>query len=252
MMKTNLVAQRFAQAHQTYVQNAVAQQQVAHQLHQTMQHYLPRQDYRNILEIGCGSGFFTQLILEHYACENIFLNDLYSEVKQHFPENLNLSWCIGDIEQLELPQSLDLVMSCSALQWMANFKQLAIRIHTTLQQGGYFCFSSYAEQNLQEIKTLTGRGLDYQTLDQIVDILESIGFEIYHADQDLIQLEFDHPQTILRHLKVTGVNATAQGFRWTKTSLNQFYLNYQKYKDEKSQQYRLTYHPIFIIARKKS
>src|SRR5690606_19562943 len=112
--------------------------------------------------------------------------------------------------------------------WMKDIEQLSQNIHTALNSGGYFCFASYAEQNLKEIKALTGQGLDYKTCDQVVYLLERIGFDVLHSEQQGLELYFEHPSEVLRHIKATGVHATAQGFRWTKTSLNNFYTDYQR------------------------
>jgi len=46
---------------------------------------------------------------------------------------------------------------------------------------------------------------------------------------------------------VTG--ASVQQQRWTKQSLTEFYQRYQQFQLE-NQQYSLTYHPIYCIARR--
>jgi malonyl-CoA O-methyltransferase len=68
---------------------------------------------------------------------------------------------IGDIEQLNLPQSLDAVISSSALQWMTDLPALLQRIHDALKPNAYFGFSTFGSDNLTEIKQLTGQGLNY-------------------------------------------------------------------------------------------
>lgn len=251
MIETAQIAKRFAQAQQSYTQQATAQLQVAQQLNQLIHAHVPMQKLQNVLEIGCGSGLFTQQMLQYSELKQVYLNDLYPEVKQYFAQDLRLKWCIGDIEQLELPQSLDGVFSCSALQWMKDLEHLSQRIYNALNSDGYFCFASYAEQNLKEIKALTGQGLQYLNCDQVVHLLERVGFDVLHSEYQGIELYFDHPYAVLKHIKATGVHATAQGFRWTKTSLNQFCQDYQKFRHQESGQYVLTYHPIWIIARKK-
>ena len=62
------------------------------------------------------------------------------------------------------------------------------------------------------------------------------------------KLYFDDPKSVLQHLKATGVTATAKSHRWTKQSLQQFYLDYQQFYGE--QGFSLTYHPIYVIARR--
>ncbi|MFV5491788.1 malonyl-ACP O-methyltransferase BioC [Acinetobacter sp. ASP199] len=248
-MKTDQVAQRFAQAQSSYEQHAIAQRRVTIELLQDMRSHVPPHLQR-ILEIGCGSGLFTRQLLQHYSFDQLFLNDLYPEVKQHFEEDAQIYWGIGNVETLPLPQSLDLVVSCSALQWVQQLEALLVKIHQALNPSGWLCFASYAQDNLKEIKALTGQGLEYRSLSQIVELLESCGYEVLMQEEQHLILEFEHPRDVLKHIKATGVQATAAGFRWNKSSLQLFYEQYQQFQLPDSQQYPLTYHPIYLIARK--
>ena len=250
-MKTDQVAQRFAQAQSSYEQHAIAQRRVAMELVQYMQAHIAV-NLQRILEIGCGSGLFTRQLMQHYSFDQLFLNDLYPEVKQHFEEDGRIYWGIGNIETLPLPQSLDLVVSCSALQWVQHLDALFGKIHQALNPSGWFCFASYAQDNLTEIKALTGQGLKYRSLPQMVELLESCGYEVLMQEEQRLILEFEHPREVLKHIKATGVQATADGFRWSKSSLRLFYEQYQQFQLPDSQKYPLTYHPIYLIARKRS
>ena len=242
-----LVAQRFAKAGQSYIDQAVVQKQISAQLFEYLKVYCP-QNLASVLEIGCGSGNLTHLFHSYFQVDQLFLNDLYADVDQHFSTIQNIAWLIGDIEQLELPSELDAVISSSALQWMTDLPKLLHRIHDALKPKGYLGFSTFGENNLIEIKKLTGQGLNYVGLESLKRQLEQQGFEILLIQQDHKQVYFDHPKSVLQHLKATGVTATAKSHRWTKQSLQQFYLDYQQFYGE--QGFSLTYHPIYVIARR--
>ena len=244
-----LVAQRFAKAGQSYVEHAVVQKQISAQLFKYLKVYCP-QNLASVLEIGCGSGNLTHLFQTHFQFDQLFLNDLYEDVDQHFSTIQNIAWLIGDIEQLHLPQSLDAVISSSALQWMTDLPTLLHRIHDALKPNAYFGFSTFGSDNLTEIKQLTGQGLNYISLEFLKRQLEQQNFEVLLIEQEVKQIYFDHPKAVLQHLKATGVTATAKSHRWTKQSLQQFYSDYQQFYDE--QGFRLTYHPIYVIARRKA
>ena len=242
-----LVAQRFAKAGQSYVEHAVVQKQISAQLFKYLKTYCP-QSLPSVLEIGCGSGNLTHLFHSYFQVDQLFLNDLYEDVDQHFSTIENIAWLIGDIEQLHLPQSLDAVISSSALQWMTDLPTLLHRIHDALKPNAYFGFSTFGSDNLTEIKQLTGQGLNYYSSEVLKQKLEESGFEIVFIEEEQKHLYFDDPKSVLQHLKATGVTATAKSHRWTKQSLQQFYLDYQQFYGE--QGFSLTYHPIYVIARR--
>lgn len=250
------VALRFAQAGQSYTEHAIVQKQIAQHLSDLTQQYCPelfKNAVENILEIGCGSGNLSHLLLKNMQIDHLTLNDLYPEIQQHFQTYSKISYLIGDIEQLEFPKHLDLIASSSALQWVQNLDDIFLKACQSLNPQACLAFSSFGEKNLQEIKALTGQGLDYLSLENIQDKLLNNGFEILHLSEQISHLNFDHPKQVLQHLKATGVTATASNFRWTKQSLHDFYQDYQKFSfsDESGQMlYPLTYHPIYCIARR--
>ncbi|NUF38838.1 malonyl-ACP O-methyltransferase BioC [Acinetobacter lactucae] len=245
-LNKNLVAQRFAKAGQSYSEHAVVQKQICQNLTRLLQQFCPSMMSR-VFEIGCGSGNLTRLITASFQIEELILNDLYTDVQQHFNSHESLEWLIGDVETLELPQQLDMIVSGSALQWMQDLSRLLKRCNEALVDQGWLCFSTFGFKNLLEIKELTGQGLSYWSFESWNSALTQAGFEILHLSESEAQLYFDSPKDVLQHLKATGVTATAQ-HRWTKQTLQQFYQDYDRFKCAEG--YSLTYHPIYCIARR--
>lgn len=256
-LDTSQIALRFAQAGQSYPEQAIVQRKIARHLSDLITQYGVGQ-YDKVFEIGCGSGNLTQLLIQKFNIKDFILNDLYEDVQQHFGfthviSNPQVNWLIGDIEQLEFPQNLNLVASSSALQWINDLDAIFKQAFHHLTAQAELCFSSFGQHNLHEIKSLTGQGLSYLSIEDLQAKLQNNGFEILHLSEQIEQLTFTHPKQVLQHLKATGVTATASSFRWTKQGLMDFYQNYQQfsYVDEAGVlQYRLTYHPIYCIARR--
>ena len=249
-LNKSLIARRFAKAGQSYTEHAVAQQQVSQQLCELMQQYCPAH-LSHVLEIGCGSGNLTKQVAAHFQVDQFYLNDLYPQVQQHFNQNLPIQWMIGDVETLILPQGLEAIVSSSAMQWIVNLPKLLQRCHDALKPQGWLCFSTFGPDNFNEMKQLTGQGLEYWSIEDWQQHLIQTGFEIIILDADHIQMQFESPKAILKHLKATGVTGTADQQRWTKSSLLQFYQDYLQFQTVEGQ-YSLTYHPVYCVARRKA
>ena len=80
------------------------------------------------------------------------------------------------IEQLQFPQNLEVVVSSSVLQWIFDLDAIFNQCANALIGEGYFCFSTFGQQNLTEIKALTGQGLDYLDLATIQEKLIAAGY----------------------------------------------------------------------------
>lgn len=92
-LNKNLVAQRFAKAGQSYSEHAIVQKQICQNLTNLLKQFCPRTMLR-IFEIGCGSGNLTRLITTSFQIEELILNDLYADVRQHFSHQESLKWLI--------------------------------------------------------------------------------------------------------------------------------------------------------------
>lgn len=245
------IQQNFEAAHAHYHHNAIAQ----HQISQTLRHILLTHSnchtWKNGLEIGCGSGSLTAQLNQYCSIQHwdiidlcdcrIFLNEILPRQSfQFFQMNA---------EQYETSKHYDLIASSSAVQWFHQPQQWLQRCAKQLSTQGLLLFSTFSEENLLEIKTLTGIGLDYPSLETWQTWL-SPDFDILHLSQEQIVLEFATPQAVLAHLKSTGVRATNSQI-WTKTRLQKLIHNYQYHYATSQGGVRLTYAPIYCLARKK-
>lgn len=261
----NKIAQRFCKAHQSYRTHATVQAKMARQLiislkmvkaHNTknadMQPYqvIQNKHISRLLEIGVGSGLLTDALFEHFSVDTLYLNDLYDTIQSNaLPKDVDAIYLIGDTQMIDLPKTLDGVISSSALQWIYPPDVLFKRVFQTLTAGGFFAVSTFVEGNLSEIQALTGRGLPYDTPKQLMVRLNQAGFMIDEFKADEQVLYFDSPMAVLRHLKATGVTAVGtEQACWSKQSLAKFCQNYQQFHTDAG--YTLTYRPLLFVAHK--
>lgn len=229
--------------------------------------------FRHIAEFGCGTGCYSRLLLHTLQPQTLLLNDLCPEMKEcicdllpcnrhlhHTPrlydDNVELygnatttvRFLPCDAESLDFPQGTDLITSCSTLQWFADTERFFARCHRFLSDGGTLAFSTFGKKNMQEIHTLTGHGLKYLSLEKLKALL-SPRFEILYTEEEVVSLPFGTPLEVLQHLKQTGVTGTEKRV-WTRGRLQSFCNEYIRMCGNADRSVSLTYHPIYVIARK--
>lgn len=250
MMNKQLIAERFSKAIATYPHEASVQRRIADKMISLVGNYIPSPCTR-VIEFGCGTGIYSRLLYRILHPEELLLNDLCPAMGQCCEDLLcreGVSFIAGDAESLAFPLHNSLITSCSTLQWFESPELFFGRCDTLLNAQGYFAFSTFGEENMKEIRELTGNGLPYRTREELESAL-SLHFNIVHSEEERITLLFDEPLKVLRHLKQTGVNGTSAR-AWTRQDLQDFS---ERYRREFAQNaaVSLTYHPIYIIAQKK-
>lgn len=245
-----LIAGRFSKAIHTYTREASVQRRIAEKMIGLLQQYRIHTACRRVVEFGCGTGIYSRMLLNAIRPEQLLLNDICHEMKNSCEDLLNeqVTFLSGDAESVLFPKETELITSCSALQWFESPKSFFCQCHTLLAPQGYFAFSTFGKENLKEIRQLTGNGLSYQSLQEL-EMALSPYFHIVHSEEEIIPLTFDTPMKVLYHLKQTGVTGTGQQ-RWTRQDLNRFCEQYHRLFSTGSS-VSLTYHPIYIIAKKK-
>lgn len=239
------IQQCFSAAMATYNTNAVVQRHIVEKLTAL----LSPMDIERCLEIGCGTGSLTQSLHQHLWIKQwdiVDLCDCIAYLTVILPAG-NFQFYQRDAECFSPPHRYDLIASASTLQWFRQKSGFITNCAANLKKNGYLLFSTFGENNLLEIKHLTGIGLDYPSLAQWRQWLEP-DFDILHLSQEQISLTFDDPHAVLRHLQATGVTATARQ-SWTKQGLQDFVQNYEKNYRTLNGGVSLTYHPIYVLAR---
>ncbi len=249
-MNKELIRRRFMRGRGTYDSQAEAQCRIAGKMAGLIARYVPRSSQRKVVEVGCGTGIFTRQLLRVAQPDSLWLNDLCPEMKDCLADILGeqVSFHPGDAERLLFPSGQGLIVSCSAVQWFVSPELFFQRCADFLTADGYFSFTTFGKQNLCEIAELTGSSLMYRSLDELK---ESLGhhYQVIHASEELIHLSFASPLAVLKHLQETGVTGIAS-CSWTKGKLLDFCQRYKASYSQPDHKVGLTYHPIYIIAKK--
>jgi malonyl-ACP O-methyltransferase BioC len=250
-LNKELVEKHFKSCLTTYEDNATVQKEISRQFFNML---LRHEDieYSRILEIGCCTGFLTEMICSGHGVKTIWLNDIVSEfcsvtaerIRKHV-EDIHLF--PGDIEGKILPEGLDLVISSSTFQWLQDLEGLFSRICGSLDDGGVLAFSLFGPGTMEEITSLTGRGLPYMEPGKLEEITAAF-FDLVHVHRERKRIYLPSVRAVLRHIQKTGVGGLGK-YKWTVSEFKKFEKEYRS-RFETDFGVPVSYVSTFIIARK--
>lgn len=252
VMDKGLIKARFGRAASTYSHEATVQQRVAARLARMVSLHVPARWHRRVWEVGCGTGLFTEAYLREQTPGEMWLNDICPEMERCLAPLLSdrVHFAAADAEQTAPPQGASLIVSCSALQWFCDPMAFLRRCHEALPAGGCMAIATFGQDNLREVRCLTGTGLDYRTAAEWRSVLEEMGFRALRVDEEKIAMSFPTPVDVLKHLQRTGVTGIRRQ-AWTRERLETFARDYAHRFATSDGRVSLTYHPIYLIMEKK-
>ncbi len=243
MIDKSLVKLRFEKSLETYDENAFIQKLMAKKLVRM----LGVNSVEKILEIGCSTGLLTKEIKYGVKFNGYYANDIVEKSAKYFKEIIPQGIFIkGDIENITLINSYDLIVSNAALQWCNDVESVINKLYDRLNENGILAISMFGDCNLPEIYNLFDIPNKVNKIENLKKYLSK--YKNITLEEDIQKVLFDNPIDVLKHLKYTGVNAITN-YSLNKSKLKMFeekYLNLYS-KDNKV---GLTYNPIYIIIKK--
>ena len=248
MIDKQRIQQTFQRAATSYESQAMIQHRVADHLLGLLDRHDGKKIHR-VLEIGCCTGLLTRKLAERYdEIYELVLNDLVESFAVQAGNQVGIpaiSFLAGDIETVPLAGPYDLIISSSTFHWVHDLEGLLKKLADHMAPGATLAFSMYGPDNLEEIRELSGIGLNYFSL-QEVEAMVKKHLSLDHSDQKREVFHFEAPMEVLDHLRQTGVNAVSSK-PWTPGRLQRFKDEYlEKFSDD--QGVRLTYHPLYLMA----
>jgi malonyl-CoA O-methyltransferase len=231
-IKTHHVKRAFSTASDSYDAHAVLQREIADRLLAHLEFAKIQPD--RILDIGCGTGYFTRLLRGKYKKSIIVAADL-SETMVKTTRDLHIRrmpwhgrYLHAVTDAINLPfksGSFDLVCSNLTMQWVTSPEHMLKEMRRVLAPGGLMLFSTFGRRTLIELRqTLAqieperaGHVLPFPDVTSLGDALTSLPVEMSVTDTDLFTLTYPDTISLIRELK--GLGASAAAIRGRKNGL---------------------------------
>jgi len=223
-IKPRRVSQRFSRAVGSYDDHAALQCEVADRLIAHIE--FVRLKPKRILDIGCGTGYFTGLLRNRFKRAHIMALDMagaMTEVakKKHasnFPWQAKMQFMTADALALPFDNAgFDLVCSNLTMQWVAEPKQMLAEMRRVLAPGGLMLLSTFGRRTLSELRQSlasikhdhAGLVLPFPDVTTLGNSLMELPVELPVTDTDLFTLTYPDTMALIRELNALGASASA-------------------------------------------
>lgn len=169
---------------------------------------------KNILDLGCASGFFTKLLTKRYPKANVMGIDLAFSMLQEAKKNNVKDILLSNADLNALPfanNSFDLVFSNQVIHWSDSLSTALQEIQRVMQVDGCLIFSTLGPGSLVELKqawSLVDKHshvLDFIEMHNLGDLLLKQGFKDPVVDMENIITQYKSPINLIKNLKAQGV-----------------------------------------------
>ncbi len=161
--------------------------------------WLPEEKKLTVLDLGSGTGFFTDLLASSY--ERVIGLDISSQMLHFAKENRNdtITWLEGDAHNIPLQDNaIDLIYSNLVIQWFDPLDTAFKEILRVLKPGGSFIFTTLVDGTLYELKSSWQQVdddqhvIDFKTVEQLNAVFECESSTLLEQKCQDIVLEYQN------------------------------------------------------------
>jgi len=217
---------RFASEYDTYnvIQKEVAKKLIG---------YVKNKKYNTILDLGSGDGGVYRALLEHSISFKKFVAlDFSKEMLSLHPnattiEKICMDFNKVDVSSIFKHQTIDLLISSSALQWSTNLYSVLSSI-TQLPANAYFSF--FTANTFKTLHQTANIRSPIYSKSEIIDTLDRLF--IYDIDMVEYRLSFNSVHEMLRYIKHSGVSGGVKQleFKEIKQLMEKYPLDYLEFE----------------------
>ncbi len=188
---------------------------------------LPHKHYKNILDLGCGSGeMYKNMMRRGISFEHFVGVDIAPKMLERHPKESRVQLIQTSFETVSL-SPYDLVVSSSALQWSRDLDATLVHI-SKLSNNFYFAiFSANTFKTLHQVAKIASPIYPVEQLQKHIAHYFDASFELSNY-----RLSFDNTYEMLRYIKNSGVNGGKKqlSYAQTKKLIEEYPLNYLEFE----------------------
>lgn len=193
------ISQAFSNAANVYENFAFVEQEIGERLLQRLA--LIKIQPRYILDLGCGTGYFTSKLQQAFPDAVIVGLDIAFGMLNFATRFTQKLYCCGDAEQLPFTASqFDLIFINCCLPSISNPNIIFTEVQRVLALNGLCLFSTWGPDTLQEF----GIELNTHDMHQLGDLLLQQNFKDPVVDTEKLTFTYNKLQTLLEDLHYSG------------------------------------------------
>ncbi|HHY73277.1 MAG TPA: malonyl-ACP O-methyltransferase BioC [Bacillus bacterium] len=266
MINKELLQKRFTKQAPIYDEFANVQKKMANHLLTLLEDVqCGEQGGIRILEIGCGTGYLTERILQHFPHCEITAVDLAPgmiEMARKKVDDKRVTFICGDAEKMEFAQTYHFIISNATFQWFNQLENTIRRLFETLHTGGTIYFSTFGKSTFHELhasfKQAQDRlpvskghklGQSFYSIDELATIcklsLDSYPIQLNYEEKREIET-FASVREFLTSIKKIGANnSNEEGYRLNPSVLKEM-IRYYECNYRVGNSIQATYHCLYF------
>lgn len=271
MINKQLLQTRFSRQAHSYEEYANVQKKMTHQLLALLSDagFKNQPEFR-ILEIGCGTGYLTERLVQLFPQCQLTAVDLAPgmiEVAKERVKDKPVGFICADVEEMTLEDTYDLIVSNATFQWFNQMENTIRRLFEALKPDGMIHFSTFGSLTFHELHASFERailrldlpgnyspGQSFISSDGLQDICKrSLKSLSYHMNQ-IERLEIENFATVrdfLTSIKKIGANNSNQEQDCKRPSVFREMIRIYDQDYRLNDRIQATYHCLYVSIKKK-
>ena len=219
MINKQGVTKHFSRNVSTYDEYAVVQKLMASKLGALAQ---KQGDFKNILEIGCGTGFFTEILAKSFPQAKIRSTDISQEMLNFTQAKLshykNITYEQADGENYSSGEKFDLIISNAVFQWFNDYYHAFSKFKDLLTPEGCLVYATFGEDTFWELNNsfnlakeelaltnTNSHGPAFISWQNLRKISNALNFSV-SVTEEKVQEFFPNVKAFLSSVKKVGAN----------------------------------------------